>query len=198
VLKRFITRKLKNDNKSSIFLQKKIVSGIYFSGKLMANSNSYLSIAKFSAIEIIPNLWLGNQDDAQSYFFLQEKKIQIVINCTPNSPFIQGEFSIEKKRLNISNSSSYHDNKKMYENFDYIVEYMYHALNQNRSILVHDFDGQQRAPTIIVAYLIHYARVSAEQAMQYLKTKAIHAFYPKANFGYALEQYDKDMKKKYT
>ena len=161
-------------------------------------SNSYLSIAKFNAIEIIPNLWLGNQDDALSYFFLHEKNIQVIINCTPNSPFIQGEFHIEKKRLNIQNSSSYHDNKKIYENFDYIVEYIYQSLNQNRAVLIHDFDGRQSAPTIIVAYFIHYARVKVPQAIQYLKTKDPNTFLPKPNFEYAMEQYAKDMRKKYS
>ena len=38
--------------------------------------------------QIIPGLWLGNYKSALDKSFLKAKGISIIINCTPNKPFI--------------------------------------------------------------------------------------------------------------
>jgi len=158
---------------------------------------SALKLLNYHATEIIPGLWAGDQEDACSYFFLSEKKIQIILNCTTDIGFLPSEINIEKKRFAVEDNQSYQDNQKMYKNLDHIVEYLHKALNQNQNILVHCHNGKQRSPTIIAAYFIRYAQVNSEQAINYLRSKIPGAFYPKPNFDYALEQYNKDMKKKY-
>lgn len=157
-----------------------------------------LTTPRYSAIEILPGLWLGDKNDAHSYFFLKEKKIQVIINCTDKVEFIPGELHIEKKRLAISDNPTYHDNKKMYKNLDHIVHYLYQSLNQNINILVHCDDGSQRGPTIIAAYFIRYAKVSADQAIRYVRTKYPRAFRYNVDYGYALEQFYKDIKKRHS
>ena len=163
------------------------------------NLSKYPKVPLFNAIEIIPGLWLGDKNDANSYFFLKEKSIKIIINCTTDVSFIVGELKIEKKRLSIEDCISYYkDNEKMYNSFDNITSYIYKCLNNNENVLVHSVLGKQRAPTIISAYLIRYARVTKEQSIKYIRSKSPGAFRPKDNFNISLEKWAHDMKKKYS
>ena len=44
-----------------------------------ASQASALKLLDYHASEVIPGLWAGDQEDACSYFFLSEKKIQIIL-----------------------------------------------------------------------------------------------------------------------
>jgi protein-tyrosine phosphatase len=152
-----------------------------------------MSNQNFSAMEIIPGLWIGDMDDAASYFFIKEKKIDIIINCTTDISFIVGELNLEKKRLSVEDS--YADNEKLYKNMEYLVDYIYNALNKNKNILVHSKFGKQRAPTIVAGYFIKYGKVDMHQAIKYIRMKVPTAFVPSVNFEYALNQFSKTMQK---
>ena len=145
-------------------------------------------------VEIIPGLWIGNQFDSESYFFIKEKKIQIIINCTPNLPFLVGEHNMEKKRFSIRDTPQ--DNEKMYQNLEYLTHFIYRSLNKNQNILIHSINGQQRAPTLGAAYFIRYGRVNANQAIKYIQSKLPLAFRPQPVFDYALHQFTNDITQK--
>jgi hypothetical protein len=145
--------------------------------------------------EIIPGLWLGNQDDSQLYFFMKEKKIQILLNCTIDVDFptvfniLDNKGMIEKKRFSIRDI--YEDNNKMYENLESLVDFINQALNKNQNILVYSTKGQQRAPTVIAGYFIKYGRVNGNQAIKYIQSKRPNTFKPQCTFEYTLHEYSK-------
>lgn len=152
-----------------------------------------MSIKPFNAMEIVPGLWVGDMDDAASYFFIKEKAIDIIINCTTDISFIVGELNLEKKRLSIEDD--YKDNEKLLKNLEYLVDYIYRGINKNKNILVHSKFGKQRAPAVVVAYFIKYGKVDMNQAIKYIRMKIPTAFSPGINFEYALNQFSKNMVK---
>ena len=57
-----------------------------------------------SVNEIIPGLWLGNSKAALDINFLKQNKIDLIINCTPNIPFISNNINIETYRIPVNDS----------------------------------------------------------------------------------------------
>ena len=152
-----------------------------------------MSNQPFEAMEIIPGLWVGGMDDAASYFFIKEKQIDIIINCTTDINFIVGELNLEKKRLSIEDE--YQDNEKLLKNLEHLVDYIYKSLNRGKNVLVHSKFGKQRAPAIVAAYFIKYGKVDMHQAIKYVRMKIPTAFNPSINFEYALNQFHKNIVK---
>ena len=143
--------------------------------------------------EILPGLWIGDQNDSQSYLFIKEKNIHIIINCTPDIPFLVGEHNLEKKRISLQDSPQ--DNQKMYQNLEYLTYFIYRTLNKNQNIFIHSVKCEQRAPTIVAAYFIRYGKVNANQAIKYIQSKSPQTFRPFPTFDYSLHQFAKDMTK---
>jgi len=57
--------------------------------------------------EIITGLWLGNYKCALDKSFLKAKDISVIINCTPNKPFItemENDDDIETYRIPVNDS----------------------------------------------------------------------------------------------
>ena len=137
-------------------------------------------------IEILPNLYLG---DLESVKYKGQIETSHTINCVKdlktignNSEYV---FSIKK------NIEQY-EIVKMYQ---YLIEtsnFIYKHTKNDNSVLVYCENGNQKAATVIAAYLIKYGKMSADESIKTIRTKNKTAFYPNIDYYSVLQLLEKD------
>lgn len=141
------------------------------------------------ANEILPGLWLGNRHASMDENFLQMNGIQVVFNCTkdlPFSPLISSQYRVPV-----------HDNLKEEEiaNMERwskeIVYCLMREYKSGKAILVHCMAGVQRSAAVVAMFLIAYLQIHALDAYQFIKDRRSIAFHPRANFGRAIDSFDR-------
>ncbi len=141
------------------------------------------------ANEIIPRLWLGNVRASKDENFIRIKNIQVVFNCTKNlefSPIIPIKYRIPVDDDLTENEIR---NMELWSNeiaFKIMSEYL-----DGKTILVHCFAGMQRSAASVAFFLIAFLRMRALEAMKMIKEKRPIAFSPRANFGRAIDYFDR-------
>jgi len=109
--------------------------------------------------EIIPGLWLGNYKCALDKSFLKSKGVSVIINCTPNKPFITemenvDSMHIETYRIPVNDSLLERDFLLMQEYFKIIIPLLLKKYTvEKRSILIHCQAGKQRSAILTAALL---------------------------------------------
>lgn len=141
------------------------------------------------AHEIIPRLWLGNANASMDDEFLTKNHIQVVFNCTKNLPF--SSIVPIKFRIPIDDNLQEAEirNMELWSTeiaFKIISEY-----RDGKNILVHCAAGMQRSAASVAFMLIAYMQMRALDAMSFIKSKRKIAFYPRANFGRAIDYFDR-------
>jgi len=143
--------------------------------------------------EILPDLWIGNKNSINNLTFLKENNFECIINCTKELEFNKKYTRSENIKLSINDNPTtelYDNNIDMYNKLDEIIKYIHHFLTDNKSVLVYCSAGSQRSATIIATYIMYYGKVSAKQAIEYIKTKRPICFEPKVNFYLALQKFE--------
>jgi protein-tyrosine phosphatase len=140
--------------------------------------------------EIIPGLWLGDKNSSHNTDFLTEKKIKCIINCSVDLPFIN-DSSIIKKRIPVNDDLSFEANKTILKYLNKCLEFIHENILNNKNILVHCYAGKQRSATIILCYLIKYAKINKNIGVELIKSKREEAFTPGINFEYSINLYCK-------
>jgi dual specificity phosphatase 12 len=141
------------------------------------------------ANEIIPRLWLGNVRASKDENFIRNKNIQVVFNCTKNLEF-SPNIGI-KYRIPIDDNLQEDEirNMELWSNeiaFKIMSEYI-----DGKTILVHCAAGIQRSACSVAFFLIAFLRLRALDAMKMIKEKRPIAFTPRANFGRAIDYFDR-------
>lgn len=107
--------------------------------------------------EIITGLWLGNYKCALDKSFLKAKNISVIINCTPNKPFIttmENDDDIETYRIPVNDSLLERDFLLMQEYFKIILPLLVKKyIIEKQSILIHCQAGKQRSAILMAALL---------------------------------------------
>ncbi len=145
--------------------------------------------AEDNANEIIPRLWLGNVRASRDENFIRSKNIQVVFNCTKNFEF-SPKIPI-KYRIPIDDNLMEDEirNMELWSNeiaFKIMSEYL-----DGKTILVHCAAGIQRSAASVAFFLIAFLRLRALDAMKMIKEKRPIAFTPRANFGRAIDYFDR-------
>ena len=145
-----------------------------------------------SVCEIIPKLWLGNINICKNRLFLTNNNIKIIINCSCDIPF----FSNKTKNIRISVNDNLKEKEieKLYHYLDKSADTIYKYLQNNQPILVHCYAGKQRSASVVVAFLMKYARMSLKDSILAIKSKRVKVFTPGINFIKPLEKYEKYLK----
>ena len=136
-------------------------------------------------IEIIPNLYIGDQEIVKS---INKLNINSVINCTKDLHFL-GRYN--EYTLDIKNNLEKYEIIKMYEYLDETVEFIYKNIMNDKSILVFCENGNQKSAIVVAAYLIKYGKINKSEAIKNIRSKHESAFFPEINFGISLDMFEK-------
>jgi len=122
--------------------------------------------------EIIPNLWIGNIRHAQNLEFLAKHKITTIINCTTKYPFPSSHsLNIKKIRLPVRDRGVEQDFDVMLQCLHQIVPVIFQYLEQGERILIHCYAGCHRSVTVVLAFLVKYADMQLQEAIDTLQSK---------------------------
>jgi len=142
-----------------------------------------------SVCEILPNLWLGNIRCAKNKVFFDTNTIDIVINCSKDIPFYSNY--TKNIRISINDDLTSKEINRFYFYLSKACDLINENLLNNKNILVHCYAGKQRSAGIIAAYLMKYADMNYNNAIQSIKSKRLIAFSPSVNFEIALKKFEK-------
>lgn len=133
--------------------------------------------------EIVPQrLYLSNYQDAIAAAAADDSLF--VINCTKDLPTVKTKYGT---RLYVDDSPASVDT--MTENLPLMVKYIEDAPPSTK-VLVHCFAGQQRSAIVVAAYLMKTMGLSAQEAIDYVKSKKPDAFAGGVHFMESLVKYD--------
>lgn len=146
-----------------------------------------------NAHEIIPRVWLGNYKASQDEYFLKEKGIDTVFNCTKDLPF---HASIRRRyRVPVDDNLQTDEIRNM-ELWSYEIVYKLNKeYKEGHTILVHCAAGMQRSPAVIAMFLIAVFGMTHEQAIQYIQQKRPIAFHFNTNFLKAIQGFENSFAK---
>ena len=142
------------------------------------------------ANEIVPNLWLGNFQDAHSEPWINQ--FDIIINCTKELPFCNN--NCKQIRIPIDDNLETIEVNNMYKCLDMITEFIHIQLLKGKKIFVHCFAGVQRSASVIVAYLLRYSGLSLDECVKCVLSKRPIVFQPMCNFRPALDKFNESLK----
>lgn len=113
-----------------------------------------------SMTQILPNLYLGNWNDAYDISSLKLHKITHIVNASDFDNLLPESFTY--LRINIEDTKS--QNIETY--FDYVSNWIDTVINVNKGIvLVHCTAGISRSPTLVIAYLVQKCRMKLNDAI---------------------------------
>lgn len=147
-------------------------------------------MSRNNADEIIPRLWLGNVRASQDEDFIQRENIDVIFNCSKDLPFM---FNIPKQyRVPVDDNLQEEEIRNIELWSPEIAHKLLTMYNKGHTILVHCYAGMQRSAACVAILLIALKHISAEDAMNYIRSRRPVAFQPRANFGRAIAFFERD------
>ena len=141
------------------------------------------------AHEILPKLWLGNAKASVNEGFIKNHHIAVVFNCTKNLPF--SPLIPIKYRIPVDDNLEENEIRNM-ELWSSEIAYKIMAeYKSGKAILVHCMAGMQRSAAAMAFLLIAFLKMRGQDAMRMIKEKRQIAFHPSANFGRAIDYFDR-------
>ena len=135
-------------------------------------------------IEILPNLWIGNNELLK---YKDKLNIDYIINCSKDLHFL-GKYS--QYKMEMKNNLEKYEIIKMYEYLNETSEFIYKKLLENKSVLVLCETSNQKSASIIAAYIIKYGKINLNNTIHSIRTKHNTAFYPAIDYKNALEMFE--------
>lgn len=122
------------------------------------------------SIEIIPNLWIGDIRSTMNLDFLKGARISVIINCTTKYPFPTDHKAIQI-RVPVRDRGIDEDIDNMYYYLCTIVPTIYELLSKGERLLIHCYAGCHRSVCLVLGFLIRYADMTLQQAIETLQSK---------------------------
>lgn len=137
-------------------------------------------------------LFIGDMISSTNKSYLEKNKINLIINCTKDLPFIKDKKYL-KYRLKVSDFSLNIDkeNEMLIKNINKYLYIIDVGLRNNKNILIHCRNGIQRSATLIACYLIKYHSYNKKTAIQYIKEKRKKSFFPFIIFNSVINDIEK-------
>jgi len=135
--------------------------------------------------EILPFLYVGSQQHAQSRPILEQLKISHILNITATCPNWYAD-TIQYKNIQIKDTW----NQNITSYFEDAFQFIDSARNAGGRVLVHCVAGISRSPTITIAYLMRTHNLSLQAALAHVKTQR-NIVSPNLDFLVELEQYER-------
>lgn len=131
------------------------------------------------ADEIITGIWVGDVFSSKDLKFLNDNKIEIIINCTKEIPF-SSKFKGEKYRIPIFDNPNELETLKRY--IDDYVEIINENLLNKKNILIHCRAGRQRSTIVLAYYIQKILKYKKTTTIDLIKTQRPLAFWPHITF----------------
>lgn len=164
-----------------------------------------------NAHKIIDNIWLGDIKSSQDEKFLRQNNIRVVINCSKNLPntfkpfyidqtqahlYKQNNPFLEYARVEIDDNDNNKNQEILYNQLPNIISFIDQKLHtEKKPILIHSKKGEQRAATVIAAYMFYKFHPTSKCTMQnvidYMKKErnTVFGYGYKFNFKKTLDQF---------
>ena len=108
--------------------------------------------------QIINNIFISDIHDSHTNDIYNKYNINIVINCTENSKFINLD-TIKKVRIPLSFDMDQNDISLLNNNLENILDYFKKNILDN-VILICCYDGIRISPLIVALFLVKYAKIT--------------------------------------
>ena len=148
-------------------------------------------------MEILPHFWITYYKE--NLYFIKEKKIKNIIHLSKKENFIK-KFNTEEIKIPIDYNEEHtyeEQNNIIYQHLFDITDYIHNKIINNEKILLLSYEHKQDIDTIIVAYLIRYAKLNIHDSILFLKTKKENLFSPKCLFYFSLNRFYNQLNKNY-
>lgn len=135
-------------------------------------NNKYVNDVEYNVNNICKNIWLGNIQIAQNKKFVDNEKIECIINVTKDIP----------NKFNSIKSYTYHirDRDACQKNLMEIMEKSAKNIHENilngKNILVHCKRGHHRSAAVLAFYLMKYHNKSLIESIKLIKARRPSAF----------------------
>ena len=160
----------------------------YYYSKVRYNLQKYIDIS-FEGTEIISGLWLSGISSVSNRQALHENNIEMIISAvlgsSANFPY---DFNYERADLRDT------EDEDIITDFYRLVPIIHNELTNKRGVLVSCIFGRSRSASLLAAYLIKHRDMSAEEALQFIKSKRSQID-PNANYIRQLKQYEGEIQK---
>ena len=137
------------------------------------------------AVEIIPNLWIGDIRSIQDPLFLSKTRFTVIINCTTKYNF--PDIKTINIRVPVRDRGINEDFDMMYEYLVKTVPKIYDLLESGERILIHCYAGRHRSVALVSAFLMKYGKLTLEEVINTLQSKWKRIGF---NFKSSLERYE--------
>ncbi|XP_037083904.1 dual specificity protein phosphatase 10-like [Pollicipes pollicipes] len=117
--------------------------------------------------QILPFLYVGNQQDAKDLVSLKNCGITRVLNVTAHVPGYHQQQGISYKTLPAADSGQ----QNISQYFDEALEFIDCARRHQANVLVHCVAGVSRSPTIAIAYIMKYLPMTMLEAYHLVKSR---------------------------
>ena len=118
------------------------------------------------AVEIIDHLYLGSQDAVSDKEYLQSLSMKHILCVAPMIPSLFPN-DFDYKIVELLDIPSFDIKNHIHHCLEYIDE----CLKRNENVICHCNAGVSRSPTVIIAYLIEYKKMSFKNAFELVKQK---------------------------
>lgn len=159
----------------------------YYYSKVRYNLQKYIDIS-FEGTMIINGLWLSGISSVSNREALHENNIEMIISAvlgsSANFPY---DFNYERADLRDT------EDEDIITDFYRLVPIIHNELTNNRGVLVSCIFGRSRSASLVAAYLIKYKNMTADEALQFIKSKRSQID-PNANYIRQLKQYEGEIR----
>ena len=142
-------------------------------------------------VEIIPDLWLGDDKSVFENISNYKNLDFLYINCNKDLDFL--DKSKKYKDNEIKNNLEKYELIKLYKYLHTNTTFIYENIKNNKTVIIHCNNCLQKSPTIAAAYLIKYGNLDPKQAINIIKTKNNLCFKKSINFLYVLDKFYSDL-----
>ncbi|XP_013784685.1 dual specificity protein phosphatase 16-like [Limulus polyphemus] len=156
---------------------------------LTSLSQPCLSVMHQGPTKILPFMYLGSQSDAFNKEMLNNHNITYELNVSANCP--KPDFIQDTHFMRISVNDNY--SEKLLPFFPKAFQFLDKVREASGCVLVHCLAGISRSPTIAIAYVMHYLRLSSDVAYRYVKSKRV-TISPNFNFLGQLLEFEKQLR----
>ena len=151
-------------------------------------ATNQIDIDSHPMTHIIDGLFIGSESNAKNLEELAAEQIRCIVNVTSHVPLYHSD-QFQYCHLPADDTQK----QNLLEYFDQAYTFIRNAIENNEKVLVHCVAGISRSPAIVIGFLMKHAKMSMNDAYEFVKRKRTIVS-PNLNFMGQLLEYEKTLK----